>query len=232
MLLGDQPSGDSCARSASVSPECGPIVLRPFSRSLPSLSGGQNEPEANPSSSLAPSREESEQGRHSRDSSSSYVRKYILGAIPNSPKSESQRHFPAPDAALRYADLEDAYDALHLDPNTPPPPSPPSLDAPSTPPSPLDYDHDLDSASNEAKDDDIAPVSEITPIVSTVAPHDHESDHSSNLLFDLEFEDYSDALKVIQEAITPLYPARGPRDHRMDSVDDKAAYIMSMTTGE
>jgi hypothetical protein len=189
------------------------------------LSGGQNEPEAITSTS----REEGERGWHWRDSTLSYVSKSAFEAVPKPPNSDSQHHFSAPDAVLRHADLEDDYDPLNLDSNTSSPSSPPSLDAPSTSSSPIDYVLDLDSAYDEEKDDDITPVARI---VSTVAAHDHESDHSVNLLFDLEFEDYSDALKLSQEVIPPPYPARGSPEKRMDTVDDKVAYIMGITIGE
>ena len=233
MLLVDQPSGHSCAQSASVSPECGTIVLKPSLRSqYSSLLGGLNEPETKSSSSpaLSPSKE-NEQVRHSRDPAFASVRKDTSEAIPNPIKPNSQRHFSAPDAALRYADLEDDHEnePLNLDPQTPPPPS---LNAPPTSPSPLDYDFDLHGAYGEESDDDMAPFFEITPNVSTIPSHDHDSDHSYNLLLDLEFDDFSDAFKLSQDVKPLPGPARWPRKQWTDPVDEKVAYLMSITVGE
>ena len=153
-------------------------------------------------------------------------------AIPIPARTSSQHHISAPDAALHYVDLEDDHDydygLLNLGPNTLPPPPPASLNAPLTPPSPLDYELDIDSVFEEEMDDGISPVSKITPPVPTVPSHDHESDHNIGLLFDLEFEDYSDAFRVNQEVISTPGPARGPREW----VDEKVAYIMGMTVGE
>ena len=232
MLLVDQPSGHSCAQSASVSPECGPIVPKPSLRSqYSSLLGGLNEPEAISSSPLAPSSsKENEQGRYSRDPAFAFVRKDTSEAIPNPIKTDSQRHLFAPDAALHHADLEDDREngLLNLDPKTPPPPS---LNAPSTSPSPFDYDLDLHDTYDEEKDDNVAPIFETAPTVSTIPSHDHDLDHSIGLL-DLEFDDYSDAFKLSQKVVPLPGPARWPRGQWTDPVDEKVAYIMSMTVGE
>ena len=190
-----------------------------------------NELEAKPSNNLTPSRKENEQSRHARDHASSFVRKDTSEAIPNPVKTNSQRHFSAPDAALRHADLDDDpdYELLNPDPKTPPPPS---RSAPSTSPSPLEYDLDLHNTYNEEKDDDAAPIVEIRPAVSTVASHDHTSDHHVHLLFDLEFDDYSDAVRLSQEVIPPRGPAHGSREEWVDPVDEAVAYIMGITVGE
>jgi hypothetical protein len=231
-LLVDQPSGDSCAHSASVSPEC----VKASSWSFSTLLGGSDQDEREAKTGpLAPSRNKSEQDRHSRDFVLSYVRKNTLVAITNPAKTNPQYHFSAPDATLRYADLENDrnHEPLNLSSNTPLPAPPPSLNTPSTSPSPLDYDLELDSAYDKEKGDGITLVSKITaPTVSIVASHNHDSDHGIALLFDLEFEDYSDAFKVNQEVVPTPDPARGPQEEWVDTVDDKAAYIMGMTVGE
>lgn len=234
MLLVDQPSGDSCPHSASVSPECGPVVLKPSLRShSSSWLEDLDEPEAKSSGSLAPSSRENEQGRRERDPAFPFVRKDTSEEIPNPIKTNPQRHFSALDAALRYADLEDDREnrLLNLDPKTPPPPS---LNAPSPSPSSLDYGLEPHNAYDEEKEGEIAPIFELTPKVSTIPSHDHDADHSIDLLLDLEFDDYSDALinKLSQNVIPAPGPARRPREHWIDPVDEKVAYIMSITVGE
>jgi len=195
--------------------------------------GGQNEPEAK-TGPLAPSRDEIEQDWQVRDSVVSNTRKDAFEAIPNPAKPSSQHHFSALDATLRYADLKDDrnHEPSKLDSTTRPLPPPPSLHVPPLSLSPLDYDLDLDSTYDEERDDDIAPDFEITTTVPTVASHDHASDHSIALLFDLEFEDYSDAFKLSQEVMPTPGPARRPREQWIDSLDEKVAYIMGMTVGE
>ena len=159
------------------------------------------------------------------------MRKDTSEAIPNPAKTNSQRHFSAPDAASRHADLEDNHDHELLNPNAKIPP-PTSRNTPSTPPSPLNYDPDFHNAYHQKKDVDIAPISEIRPPVSTSPSHDHESDHDINLLFDLEFDDYSDALQLSQKVIPPPGPARGSQEEWTDPVDEAIAYIMGITVGE
>ena len=197
MLLTDQPSGDSCSISADVSPECGSTARSPPSQLFHRLPGGENESEADAISPLALSREESEQSRHLRDFFLSSERTDIPEAILTPAKTDSQYYFPALEAALRYANLGGDYDiaTLNLDPNPPPLTSPSSLDTPSAP-SPLDFDLDLESTSVKEKDHELTSVSKISPTEPTVTSPDHEINYYTDLLLDLEFEDYSDVLRL------------------------------------
>jgi len=232
ILLADQPSGDSCPRSASISPKCRPIPRKAPSQFPPD---GERESEAKIVSPIAPSREESKQGRHLRDSLLSFETEHIFEAILSPAKTDSQFHFSALEAAprLRYPDPEDEYnyDPLNLGTNPPSPPSQLSLDEPSTPPLPIDFRLDLKSAFDEEKDYDLTPLAEVTPTERTVGSHENESDPRIDLLLDLEFEDYSDVLRLSQVVIPP-YPGRRPQDQKMDAEDLKSAYIMSTITGE
>ena len=219
MLLADQPSGDSCARSTDLSPECGPMVRRVPS---PLPASEREDTEAiDPLAHVTP-REETEQDRHWRDSlPSSYERENRVEATLTPAKTGSQHYFSAPDAKLHYIDPEYSYDPLNLDPN----PQPPSFDELSTSPSPPRFDHDLQSSQEVEKADEITPVSSISP-----SP-DRESDHNIDLLLDLKFGDYSDVLKLSQKAIPPR-PARRRQGQRMAAVDEKVAYLMGTITGE
>lgn len=186
-LLTDQPSGDSCLRSSSVSPECAPTA--------PNVPGGGDKSETNTISPLALSGEESEHSRRLQDSFLSSERADILEAILTPARPDSQYHFSALEAPLRYSGLVDDYDPLNLDPNPPPPTSPPSLDESFSFPSPLDFGLGLNNPPDEEKDHGINFVSEIPPTEPPVASHDHERNYS-DLLLDLEFEDYSDVLRL------------------------------------
>ena len=222
MLLADQPSADSCPRSASLSPECLP-------KGVSSSSSDENELEAEAISPPAPSREESGQGSRLRDSLFSLDSQYVFEAV--LPPTRT-----ALEAALRYADsTEDDYPfhSLDLDPNPPPPLPPLSFDDPSISPSPLEFILDLDGAHDEETDDLVLPFLEATPTEFTITFHDHHSDHRIDLLLDLEFEDYSDVFKLSQKPIPPPYPGRRPwRQRWMDAVDRKVTYITSIITGE